>query len=188
MPYQPDNMPTQQVIAGAPLVTPRGDPIPPQDVVQRLREIDRGLSIQWVAGAMGTHYFGLFQRWRESDRRWESVRAGEVQEKDARDLVTMFPPECPPASMAAWVEYRWGPRAIPKDPAKEAERIVEASMRQRQSVDDAVVDRVTQTGLDRFEREDTHDRLVRAGLEKAHPMVPGGFERTEPKRLIALEK
>ena len=103
-----------EVFGGGPnvLVNNRGEPLPPYDITERLKRIDSRLSIEWVEGAWGCSYFGLFERWRQGDPRWQRVQSGEVPEKMARDLVQMFPRSCSTPEMAAFVEHRWGARAV----------------------------------------------------------------------------
>ncbi len=175
-----------EVFGGGPtLVSPRGEPLPPMDVVMRLRELDERLSVEWVEGAWGTSYFGLFQRWEKGDKRWERVQNGEIPEKSARDLIQMFPRHCPAPEMAAYVEQRWGGRAI-GNPVEEAERAVEAAKARLERAKEAAVDKAVDSSMDRFNTETAHDRRVRGGTEKAHPMVSGA-DFTEPKRLIEVK-
>jgi len=175
----------EEVFGGGPtLISPRGDPLPPQDVVDRLRRIDGSLSIEWVEGAWGCAYFGLFQRWRSEDRRWAQVQNGEIAEAKARDLIQMFPRSCPAYEMAAFVEQRWGSRAQPKDPKAEADRLVAEAARLYEQAKEQNIQQAVDVSMDRFESESSHDRRVRSGLEDAHPMVPGGLTSDEPKRLI----
>lgn len=184
-----ENGPGRVVMRGqAGLVTPRGDPVPPQDVVQRLTEYNqqRGtrLSISWVPGAWGCAYFGLFDGWKQGDKRWERVQVGETEEANARDLVTMFPKECSPAEMMAWVETRYG-RTV-ADPRAEADRLVAEAMRLRAQADEDAMNVAVETGTRRILDESDHLRQVRAGAERPHPMVHGTefTEPAEPKRLL----
>lgn len=173
-----------EVFGGGPtIVNNRGEPVPPSDVVERLRRIDERLSIEWVEGAWGASYFGLFERWKQGDRRWERVQNGEIAEAKARDLIQMFPRSCPAYEMAAFVEQRWGSRAIPKDPKKEADRLVEEANRLYQQAREQTVQGVVETSMDKFAEESTHTIRLRAGTETAHPMV-SGHDFSEPKRLI----
>jgi hypothetical protein len=155
------------------------------DVVDRLRRIDERLSIEWVEGAWGQSYFGLFERWKQGDRRWERVQNGEVAASKARDLIQMFPRHCPAPEMAAFVEQRWGARAV-GDPVQEAEAAVARAQRTLEDAKAAAVDRAVDTSMDRFNSESAHDRRVRGGTETAHPMV-SGHDFTEPKRLIEVK-
>lgn len=174
-----------EVFGGGPavLLNNRGEPLPPFDVVERLRRIDERLSIEWVEGAWGCSYFGLFQRWERGDKRWERVQSGEIPEKQARDLIQMFPRSCPPAEMAAFVEARWGSRAIPNDPKAEADRMVVEANRLYELAKQQNVEHLIDKSAERFAEESSHSLRVRAGAEAAHPMV-AGHTFDEPKRLI----
>lgn len=169
------------------LISPRGDPVPPPSVIDRLREISRRLSIEWVKSAWTPPYFALFERWREGDPRWAYVQNGTVKESQARDMLMMFPPTCSADELAAYVEHRWGERGIVADAAKEAERIARDASRRFAEHTEAGIEQAVETGTQRILDESDHTRLVRGGFERAHPMVPGA-EFTEPKRLIIVEK
>jgi hypothetical protein len=174
-----------EVFGGGPtLVNNRGEPIPPYDVVERLARIDERLSIEWVDGAWGCAYFGLFERWRQGDPRWSRVQSGEVSEKMARDLVQMFPRSCPAPEMAAFVEHRWGNRAVGY-PVAAAEAAVARAQQSLANAKEAAVDKAVSTSMDRFESESAHDRRMRSGNDTAHPMV-SGHDFAEPKRLIEV--
>ena len=174
-----------EVFGGGPtIVNNRGEPIPPSEVVERLRRVDERLSIEWVdgGGTFSVAYFGLFERWRQGDKRWERVQNGEIPESKARDLITMFPRHCPAGEMAAFVEQRWGARAV-LDPVKEAERIVAQAQANLAKAKEGAVDHAVQVSMDRFDSETAHDRRMKSGNDSAHPMV-AGHDFTEPKRLI----
>lgn len=181
-----ENGPSQTVFRGGPsmLVTPLGHPVPPQNVVERLRQISSRYSIEWLPGAWGTACFALFEKWAERDERWEQVQRGAVDPARARDIMCTFPPDCGANDMAAWVESKFGKRVA--DPYAEADRMIAEALKMRQAADAAAVDKVVETGTDRFLGESDHLRAVNAGVERAHPMVAGMGEGTmrEPKRLI----
>lgn len=155
------------------------------DVVVRLRELDERLSVEWVEGAWGCSYFGLFERWRQGDKRWERVQNGEISEKQARDLIQMFPRHCPAPEMAAYVERRWGGRAV-GNPVEEAERAVEAAKARLERAKESAVDQTVDTSMERFAKTSAHERRLLGGQDTAHPMV-GGADFTEPKRLIEVK-
>lgn len=179
--------PPQMLGGGASLITAQGHPIPPQEVVQRLKQLSDRLSIEWVDGAWGAAYFGLFQRWGPEDPRWAQVQSGQVPEHQARDLVQMFPRECSAHDMAAYVENRWGDRNRANDPVKAAEYAVEQAQRRLDAAKALLVDKVVNKSVTESLKTDSHDRLVRAGAERAHPMVAGGLEPTDaPKRLLEI--
>ena len=176
----------EQLIARPPmhLMNERGHPIPSPDVVKRL---PAGASIKWVpaAGFYGTAYFGLFKAWEPNDKRWERVRAGEYPEQDARDLVQMFPPECSPAEMAAYVEQRWGMRNTPRDLNAEADKMIAEAMKLRQQAETEAVDRAVDTANQRSERETEHSLRLRAGDGTANLQVTVSKQIGDgPKRLI----
>lgn len=173
--------------AGPALINHLGQPVPPTEVVERLRLIDERLSIEWVEGAWGAAYFGLFERWRQGDRRWERVQNGELPESKARDLVRMFPRECPAPEMAAFVEQRWGGRAI-LDPVKEAQKAVDRAQASLEKAKESAINAVVSKSMDKFDSETAHDRRLVSGADSAHPMVPGVGAGTmhEPKRLIEV--
>lgn len=182
-----------EVFGGGPtLVNNLGQPIPPFEVTERLRKIDDSLSIEWVEGAWGVAYFGLFQRWKQGDKRWERVQNGELPESKARDLVYMFERSCPAYEMAAYVENNWGHRAV-RDPVAEAQRAVDAAQKSLEQAKEQSIQRAVDKSMDRFENETAHDRRLRGGNDTAHPMVSGHdfgngaiVTTGEPKRLIEV--
>ena len=160
----------------------RGHPVPPAEVVRRLPP---SASIKWVpaAGFYGTAYFGLFNAWPPNDKRWERVRAGEYPEKDARDLVQMFPRECRPEEMAAYVEQRWGTRR--EDPRIEADRLTEQAAKLYKQAEEEKVDAVIEKSNERSERETDHSLRLRAGDGTANAQITVPRQVGDgPKRLI----
>lgn len=154
------------------LTTAGGDPIPPQSVVRRLQEISPRLSLVWVGGGH-VRYWGLRETWRHGDPRWEQVQTGRIPADMAYDVAQVFPPDCGTEEIAAFVERYYGERnMLPKAAAaKEAERMVDAQRHAQKRVHAENVERVSQESIERHERESRHDLRVRAGAEKAHPMV-----------------
>lgn len=150
----------------------RGTPIPPQSVVRRLQEISPRLSLVWVGGGH-VQYWGLRETWRQGDPRWEQVQTGKIAPDLAYDVAQVFPPECSGEDMAAFVERYYGERnMLPRaEAAKEAERIATKQMQSDASVREGHIQRVHEESLERHARESKHNLRVRAGVEKAHPMV-----------------
>lgn len=185
---QSENGATHTVIRGmtGALVTPQGDPVPPQAVVARLKEYNaqRGTRYQiaWVKGAWGASYFGLKDQWAERDPRREEIQRGARDPGSDFDLLTMFPPECPADNMIAWLESQFG--RVYTDPVGEAAKRVDEAQRHYDEVMQGHVNAAVDTGTERILSETNHSREVRAGAATAHPMVPGA-DFTEPKRLIA---
>jgi hypothetical protein len=187
-----ENTPTQQVFAGptagATFITPRGDPIPPSEVVTALAKISPRLKIEWINGAWGQSAFYLKEGWREGDPRWQRVQTGEMSEAQAFDVLTSFPREIRTDDMVAWVARRYGDRAISRDPRAEADRLVEQAKKLYAQADEKNIDKVVEDGTRKVLDENDHLRLVRAGAERAHPMVQGADLHREPKRLLEVVK
>lgn len=190
--WRPEGSPDRHIIVGVSdtsgvLVSPRGDPQPPREVVDALKARHPRYKIEWVKGAWGMSGFYLKEEWRLDDPRRDEIRRGQRDPESAFDVVTKFPDGCPPSSMVAWIENNLG---FVVDPVKAAAERVERAMKELQAAQEANQVSVLETGIDRLTREDNHDREVRAGLATAHPMVPGAdftmptpVDR-EPKRLI----
>ncbi len=156
------------------LVTPGGVPVPPPSVSKRLAEISPRLSVQWMSGAHKP-YWALFVRWMPEDPRWEHVRSGQMPESAARDIEQMFPSDCGTEEMVAYVEQRWGDRARSTDVAKDAERIVNESLKAQSQVQEHLIADTVERGNAQHLAETSHSLRVRAGAEAAHPMVRGGL-------------
>jgi len=159
--------------SGAALITPVGHPIPPTDVVRELAMVSPRLRIEWVPGAYGQSYFGLKERWRDGDARWQHVRSGAMPEENAFDLVSRFPREMPTSEMVSWVRNHYGERNIPDDPGAAADKLIEEAMKLRRLAEQRTVDEAVETGTRRILDESDHLRRVQAGVERAHPMVSG---------------
>lgn len=176
---------------GIPLVDPRGHPVPPAEVVKRLPP---GASIKWIpaGGFYGTQYFALFTAWEPNDPRWQHVQSGAYPREDARDMVQMFPPECSPQEMAAYVEARWGRRHT-ADPGADADRIVTEMAVQQEKAQADAVEGALRRADEHSVRESRHDLRVRAGVDTPTPMVTVAGEPSRitagvddgPKRLLS---
>lgn len=168
---------------GARLVNERGEPVPPQDVVDRLKKVSPRLGLRWVPGsAFGSSpYFGLTERWKDGDPRWERVRTGELAEARAYDLIQMFPLDCSVPEMAAYIEHRWGERNRSSNPSQDAERIVDEEAHKQGRAMEDTIGAFADESLERSARTSLREKRVRAGAEAAAPMVDVAYE---PKRLI----
>ena len=158
------------------LVSLRGDPVPPQSVVARLRALTGDkVKIEWVAGAH-VPYWGYKKRWDDGDPRWQNVRTGQMSADSAYDLEMMFPQDCSVQDLAAYVESRYSEtRHRSSSPSQDAEKMVEDAKRRMEQARESQVMTATTNSLERHERESRHALRVRAGAERAHPMVKGGF-------------
>lgn len=152
------------------LVTAAGDPIPPQSVVQRLK--GTRYSVQWIGGAVKC--WQLRERWRNGDPRWEMVQTGKIPSSMACDVLQLFPEDCPGDQIVSFIEnyYGSGERTMSKgEAAKQAERIVDAARARNERKMNENIEQVHTNSVERHERESSHDLRVRAGVEKAHPMI-----------------
>ena len=66
------------------LLTTAGHPVPPSDLVRRLRQVDPALDLKWFPSS---GCWGITAQWRADDSRRARVRSGEVAEADAYDAV-----------------------------------------------------------------------------------------------------
>lgn len=160
------------------LITPYGDPVPPQAVVKRLAAIDRRLSIKWVPSVAGP-YWGIIERWPEGDNRWQMVQRGEVKEHEAFDIRAMLPPDCS-AEQAEGFVLRYFERV--DDPAKQAAKKMEQIQKYNAATKQKHIDNFMAEQEVKTATTSKHDYEVQLGLEKAHPMVHGIGEGTKKKR------
>ena len=126
----------------------------------------------------GAHipYWAVTQRWEQGDPRWVNVRSGMIPESKAFDVAHIFTMDVTTEDMAAYIEQRWSETAHRKEggeASKEAHATVLSAMASRKQTDAKNLSRATQTSLEKHERESRHALRVRAGAEKAHPMVSG---------------
>lgn len=187
MGFQSENGPLFLPGQGAVLVTPLGEPFPPDDVVKALAAIDPDLRIRWVESAFaGMSAFCIERRWRRGDPRWREVQEGRYSADSAFDTEGRFPREIRTGEMISWLKNRYRDAPLSKDQAaKEAERIVDDRFKTAKAAEEDAINRTVEQGTERAIRESDHDRLVRGGFAKAHPMVPG-MHFDGPKRLIPL--
>src|SRR6185369_6917680 len=177
----PESSPERHVIAGVTdlLVTPRGDPVPPRELVDALAARHPRFRIEWVKGAWGTSGFAVKEMWRDDDRRREEIHRGDRDPESAFDVVARFPVGCPTSQMLSWIENNLG---FVVDPVKEAQRRVDEAQKALADAQSKQTDAAVETGTQRYLDESDHLRQVRAGAESAHPMVSG--HDFEPKRLL----
>jgi len=154
-------------------VRPGGQIIPPDHVVRRLQEKSPRLGLRWMAGAH-IPYWGVTQRWAPDDPRWARVQSGQMAESEAFDIAHIFKLDVTGDDMAAYIEQRWSETAHRKEggeAAKEAIQTVMDAQKSTHATKEKNVARATQNSLERHERESRHALRVRAGAEKAHPMI-----------------
>ena len=183
--WRPEGSPSEHIISGVSslLVTPQGDPTVPYEVEKAIKARHPRLKIEWLKAAWGMSAFVIKEEWGPNDKRREEIRRGERDPSTAFDILARFPPGISTNDMLGWIENNLGFQHG-LDPVKEAERIVAEAQKRLAEVRSGQVDQTIQTGEDRYVREDSHDRAVRAGVEKAHPMVSGADFTDAPKRLL----
>ncbi|GEM_PF-1100997 len=74
------------------LVTPRGDPAPPAQILRCLQAVSPRLSLKWLNTGGGA--WAIMCQWSDVDSRRETVRQGLTSEEDARDVLAYLPPDC----------------------------------------------------------------------------------------------
>lgn len=84
------------------LLNAAGRPEPSPEVQRRLRAIDPGIAVQWIAGA-GSNW-AVTQTWRENDRRWEWVQTGVTPRHKAFDILGYLPFDCPLEQAPSYLE------------------------------------------------------------------------------------
>jgi hypothetical protein len=123
----------------------------------------------------GAHvpYWALTETWADGDPRWEQVQTGRIPRSAAYGIAHMFPLTVTTEDMAAYVEQRYGDqhRVTGGEAAKEASRMVDDAQQSQRTTQTTNIERATQTSLERHERESKHALRVRAGVERAHPMI-----------------
>jgi hypothetical protein len=167
------------------LITPRGEPVPPQEAVRRLREIDERLSVKWVPSASGP-YWGIIETWKQGDERWARVNSGEIREEQAFDLRAMLPPDCSAEEAVGFVERFFEPVT---DPAKQAAAKMERVDRENKAVKAAHMERFMEEQELKTATTSKHEYEVQLGVAEAHPISHGfGEGTTEGAQVVARRK
>lgn len=151
------------------LITPYGEPVPPQEAVKKLRQIDPRLSLKWVPSAAGA-YWGIIETYGEHDPRWARVNSGELPRELAFDLRAMLPPDCSAEEAVGFVERYFRPVG---DARKEAEAKVKKVVKANAEVKQRHVDKFLEEQEYKTATTTKHDYEVQLGLATAHPMVAG---------------
>ena len=167
------------------LITPRGEPIPPQEALRRLREIDERLSVKWVPSATGA-YWGIIETWKQGDERWARVNSGEITREQAFDLRAMLPPDCSAEEAVGFVERYFRPVGdAAKDAAKHIEKLVKHNKDTKaKHVENFLIEQEFKTA-----RTSKHEYEVDLGVAAAHPISSGfGEGTTEGAKVTARKK
>ena len=167
------------------LITPRGEPIPPQEAVRRLREIDERLSVKWVPSATGP-YWGIIETWKAGDERWSRVTTGEITPEQAFDLRAMLPGDCSAEQAVGFVERYFEPVSNAREQAaKHLDKVVQHNKATKaKHVENFMVEQEFKTA-----RTSKHEYEVQLGVEAAHPISSGfGEGTTEGAKVVARKK
>jgi len=167
------------------LITPRGEPVPPQEAVRRLRAIDERLSVKWVPSAAGP-YWGIIETWKQGDERWARVNSGEIAPEQAFDLRAMLPPDCSAEEAVGFVERFFEPVT---DAAKQAAKAVDQVERHNKATKAQHLEHFHSEQEFKTARTSKHDYEVQLGLAAAHPISHGiGEGTTEGAKVTAARK
>lgn len=160
------------------LITPRGEPVPPQSVVQRLAAVDERLTIKWVPSVAGP-YWAICETWRRGDTRWEMVQRGEFREEDAFDILCMLPPDASSEEAEGILLRKFGRVSDPAaEAAKQVRRITEANVKQKA----AHVEQFLVEQEEKHVRTSKHDLELTVGATTAHPISHGVGDSPRTKR------
>lgn len=167
------------------LITPRGEPVPPQEAVRRLREIDERLTVRWVPSAVGA-YWAIVETWPRGDARWERVQTGEITEAQAFDLRAMLPPDCSAEEAVGFVERFFRPVGnAAEDAAKHIQQVAKHNANVKaQHLESFIEEQEFKTA-----RTSKHEHEVNLGVVAAHPISHGfGEGTTEGAKVTARRK
>lgn len=105
----------------AAVVTMHGTPVPPEDVLRRLRAVDAGLGLAWTGPL---NQWKLVRQWPSSDRRWRWVQEQKYDPAQAHDIIGYIPNDCPVDMVPAYVE-----RLVREWPVPDRVKILEGMVR-----------------------------------------------------------
>ncbi len=127
------------------LVSERGEPLPPSDVVRRLQGLDPALSLAWHP-VMAC--WSLKWTWPAGDVRWARVQSGEISEAQAFDVFAFLPKDCAADEAMAYLE-----KHLERADRSELRRLYEKTMayneaHKKKLAEQQVVEAVEQTERD----------------------------------------
>lgn len=166
------------------LITPRGDPVPPQSVVARLAAVDERLTIKWVPSVAGP-YWAICETWRRGDSRWDMVQRGEFREQDAFDILCMLPPDASSEEAEGILLRRFGRVSDPAaEAAEQMQRVATFNATQKKKhVENFLVEQE-----EKHVRTSKHDLELTIGATTAHPISHGVGDSPRAKRRKAAQE
>ena len=124
--------------AGGPLlVSDRGTPVPPQDVLKALRDLDDRFGLEWQEGcaAIGLEgHWSLTVRWSESDSRRRFIQQGTLPKGSDKDRIGGLPKDCDVRQAVAFIRNHARRLASRDDMQRTVSRIEEWNTRQMDAV------------------------------------------------------
>lgn len=90
------------------LVTQTGQPIPPQETLQRLQQMDDRLGLKYLDYPEAC--WAITIRWLQNDPRREMVQRGLMSPADTHDILGRMPVDCPAEQAPGYIErafVRW---------------------------------------------------------------------------------
>lgn len=154
---------------GSPIVLTPGRIEPPPAALARLREVDPRLSMRFVPSVAGS-YWVITRDWLPDDPRRAAIQQGQMDPAFANDIVATLPGEVGPAEAGAFVERYFVRSADPKADAvrRVAEQVAQQAKAQKEQLVQFINDQ-----SEKAAQMTSHDRMLLAGAETAHPMVGG---------------
>jgi hypothetical protein len=159
------------------LVTPRGEPVPPQSVVRRLAAVDPRLSVKWVPMPTGA-YWGIIERWKEGDPRFEMIQKGEMSPDSAFDLRAILPAGWSVEESESFVARHF---ERVSDPGRQAEDKVKRILKHNRAVKEQHIDNFLVEQEEKHVRTTKHDLELQMGMATAAPVSSGVGEGTIKK-------
>ena len=156
-------------MSGPSIVVNTGRIEPPPAALARLREVDPRLSMRFVPSVAGS-YWVITRDWLPDDPRRAAIQAGQMDPAYANDIVATLPGEVGPQEAGAFVERFFVKSADPK--ADAVRRVAEQVAQQEKAQKEQLVEFINAQSEKAAEMT-SHDRLLLAGAETAHPMVSG---------------
>ena len=142
---------------------------PPPAALARLREVDPRLSMRFVPSVAGS-YWVITREWVADDPRRAAIQRGEMDPAFANDIVATLPGDVGPQEAGAFVERYFVKSDDPKSDA--VRRVAEQVAAQEKANKEQLVEFINSQSEKAMEMT-SHDRLLLAGAETAHPMVSG---------------
>lgn len=102
------------------MLNERGGPVPPQDVLQRIKhDVGPEFGLRFMASFDASHW-AFVREWPNADTRWERVRSQEISPDSAYDIIGYLPLDCPLEQAADYAR-----KALKAYPIEDIRRLAE---------------------------------------------------------------